>query len=102
MRGIFALGVCRGGLKGRRTRRYEWRIAPPAEQAQSAAMDEATTNLLAQSLSLIGLMAATIEYMAMVQRRQAGRQFEAERTAAEEWGLRGLVRVLVADEPDRP
>ena len=64
-------------------------------------MDEATSYLLSQSLSLIGLMAATIEYIAMVQRRQAGRQFEAERTAAEEWGLRGLVRVLVADGPEQ-
>ena len=55
--------------------------------------------LLGQSLTLIALIAATIEYVELAKRRAAQRIVRAEMAAVEEAGLRGLVRTLLIDEP---
>ncbi len=56
--------------------------------------------LLAQLVTLAGLIGATIEYIEVVRRRTARRQLAAQRAALEEDGLRGLVRVFLADGTD--
>jgi hypothetical protein len=53
--------------------------------------------LLAQLLSLVGLLGATIEYMEIIGRRARGRRVEAEQRAVEASGLPGMVRVFLAD-----
>ena len=62
-------------------------------------MDEPMRLLLGQSLSLIALIAATIEYAELAKRRAEQRIVRAEMAAVEEAGLRGLVRALLVDEP---
>jgi hypothetical protein len=54
--------------------------------------------VLGQALSLAALIAATAEYSRIVHRRTDLRE---ERRASAEAGLRGLVRVLAADEEVR-
>jgi len=58
---------------------------------------QADTAFVAQFLSLVALMAATIEYCEMLQRRQVARYYATQRAEAAETGLRGLVRVFIAD-----
>ena len=57
----------------------------------------ATHLLLGQLLSLAGLLGATLEYCEIIRRRAQLRLFEAERLAAQEAGLRGMVRVFLAE-----
>lgn len=54
--------------------------------------------LLAQLLTLSGLIAGTAEYSTLIRRRVERRRL-ADRSAAESAGLQGLVRVFLAD-PD--
>ena len=53
--------------------------------------------LLAQLVGYAGLLAATIEYCEIVKRRVAERQREADSELAAEAGLRGVVRLFLAD-----
>jgi hypothetical protein len=63
---------------------------------------QADTVFVAHFLALVGLMAGTIEYCEMLQRRQLMRRYALLRDEAAVSGLRGLVRVFVADsDPDR-
>jgi hypothetical protein len=62
-------------------------------------MDEHMRLLLGQSLALIALIGATIEYAELAKRRAAQRVMQAEMAAVEEAGLRGLVRALLIDDP---
>ena len=62
---------------------------------------QAHTVFVAHFLSLVALMAGTIEYCEMLQRRQLMRRYALLREEAAITGLRGLVRVFVADsDPD--
>jgi hypothetical protein len=54
--------------------------------------------LLAELLTLAGLVAGTAEYSIMIRRRQARRARTALQSAAEMAGLQGLVRVFLADD----
>ncbi|HUH17394.1 MAG TPA: hypothetical protein VMM85_05545 [Methylomirabilota bacterium] len=56
-----------------------------------------TSRLLAELVTLAGLIAATAEYSHVIHRRVQRRQLEADRLAAQATGLTGLVRVLLAD-----
>ena len=58
---------------------------------------EATQLLLGQLLSLAGLLRGTVEYCEIIRRRAGLRLLEAERRAAQESGLRGMVRVFLAE-----
>lgn len=58
---------------------------------------QANPALVAQFLTLVALMSATIEYCEVLQRRQLSRRYEALREEAASSGLTGLVRVFVAD-----
>jgi len=58
-------------------------------------MDDPVRLLLGQSLTLIALMGATIEYAELAKRRAADRRRDAETAAMQEAGLRGLVRALL-------
>lgn len=51
----------------------------------------------AQFLSMVALMAATIEYCEILRRRQRQRAVDAVNREAADTGLQGLVRVLIAD-----
>ena len=53
--------------------------------------------MLAQILAIVALLAAIIEYIQIVHRRVAARELEAERRLSADTGLRGLVRVFLAD-----
>ena len=53
--------------------------------------------LLAHLLALAGLIGGTIEYCEIIQRRAELRRLEADRRAAEASGLRGMVRVFLAE-----
>jgi hypothetical protein len=57
----------------------------------------ATNLLLGQLLSLAGLLGGTIAYCEIIRRRAGLRLIDAERLAAEEDGLRGMVRVFLAE-----
>jgi hypothetical protein len=62
---------------------------------------QADTVFVAQFLALVALMAATIEYCEMLQRRQLTRRYALLREEAASSGLTGLVRVFIADsDPD--
>jgi uncharacterized protein (DUF2384 family) len=61
-------------------------------------MDDAARLLLAQSISLAALIAATLEYAQLIARRAAARRRTAERLLTEESGLRGLVRVTLLND----
>jgi len=70
--------------------------------AHTCAMGDEPRFLLTQVLALFGLIAATIEYCEIVVRRSAHRALLSrlaaeEERAIEEAGLRGLVRVLLAE-----
>jgi hypothetical protein len=62
-------------------------------------MDPADSLTLAQLVSLAALMAATCDYAEMMRHRHRRRWADSERTSSEEAGLRGLVRVFLADAP---
>ncbi len=51
---------------------------------------------VAQALAVIALIAGTIEYIEVIQRRVARRRSEAELRSDEETALRGLVRVFLS------
>ncbi len=53
---------------------------------------------MAQWLTLVALIGATIEYIEVIKRRAARRRLSLERMTAETSGLRGLVRVFLADQ----
>lgn len=57
-------------------------------------------HLTAQFLTVVALIAATIEYCELLKRRQQGRAEAALAAEAQASGLAGLVRVFVADGPD--
>lgn len=59
---------------------------------------EPSTLLLAQAISLAGLIAGTGEYAAILRRRAAGRRDAHEHEIAAESGLQALVRIALADE----
>ncbi len=56
-------------------------------------------NVTAQLLTIVALIAATIEYSELVRRRAAARADAAMAAEAQASGLAGLVRVFVADGP---
>jgi hypothetical protein len=62
----------------------------------------ADTHTLAQLLALAALIGATIEYMEVIKRRVKRRAEARERAALQDVGLKGLVRVLLADTPGAP
>jgi hypothetical protein len=53
--------------------------------------------MLARLLAMAALLAATTEYAEMIKRRVLRRATARERSALEQHGLHGLVRVLLAD-----
>ena len=57
----------------------------------------ATNLLMAQLLTLAGLVGGTIEYCEILKRRAAARRSEQERLASQASGLHGLVRVFIAE-----
>jgi len=70
-------------------------MAATTGQAQRARMG--SHYLLAQLAAYAGLLAATIEYCEILKRRLAQRQRAVDIEAAAEAGLRGIVRVFLAD-----
>lgn len=55
-------------------------------------------DVLAQGLSLAGLLLATLQYSGLMRRREEGRRRVAAALALErQAGLQGLVRVFLAD-----
>ena len=62
----------------------------------------ADNHTLAQLLSLAALIGATIEYAELIKRRGKRRAEARERAAIQDVGLKGLVRVLLADTPAAP
>ena len=53
--------------------------------------------LVSQVLSFVALIAATVEYREILRRRVVVRDHEAEERAAYDAGLRGMVRVFLAE-----
>ena len=70
--------------------------APRPSGANVSAMG-VTHLLLAHLLALAGLIGGTVEYCEIIQRRAELRRLEADRRAAEASGLRGMVRVFLAE-----
>jgi hypothetical protein len=60
---------------------------------------QADTLTLASLLSLGALIGATIEYAEIIRRRARQRFEDALRKESGDFGLRGLVRVFMAEEP---
>ena len=60
-------------------------------------MDAADSLTLARLLTLAALTAATCQYAEIVRRRTMRRRVDLDRSAAEEAGLRGLVRLFLVD-----
>ena len=58
---------------------------------------QADAVFVGQFLSLVALMAGTIEYCEMLQRRSLARRYALLRAEAADSGLGGLVRLFVAD-----
>ena len=58
---------------------------------------DASQILLAQVLTFAGLIGATEGYIVLLRQRQMQRALAAERLEAAASGLRGLVRIFVAD-----
>lgn len=56
-------------------------------------------HLTAQFLTIVALLAATIEYCELMQRRQRAREKAALAAEAQASGLIGMVRVFAADDP---
>ena len=52
---------------------------------------------LGQALSLVALIAGTLEYAILLRRREDARRVVREKEAAADIGLHGLVRVLLAE-----
>jgi hypothetical protein len=59
----------------------------------------ADTVTLARLLAMAALLAATTEYAEMIKRRVLRQVNARERSALEQYGLHGLVRVFLADSP---
>jgi hypothetical protein len=59
-------------------------------------------DLVVRALTLVGLVVATVEYGLVLRRRVQGRRLAADQLLAAESGLRGLVRVLLADHHGAP
>jgi hypothetical protein len=57
------------------------------------------TVMLARLLAMAALLAATTEYAEVIRRRALRRVNARERSALEQHGLHGLVRVFLADSP---
>jgi hypothetical protein len=58
---------------------------------------------LARLVAIAALIGATIEYVEILKRRVERRTLERQRAEIEREGLKGLVRVLLAEpEPQRP
>lgn len=55
----------------------------------------ATNLLMAQLLTMAGLIGGTIEYCEILKRRAAARRSKQERLASQASGLHGLVRVFL-------
>lgn len=53
--------------------------------------------LVSQLLAFAALVGATIEYRQILRRRAIVRRQDAERRAAQDSGLRGMVRVFLAE-----
>ncbi len=62
-------------------------------------MDLADSLTLARLLSTAALIAATCDYAEIMKHRQRRRRAAREQMASEDAGLRGLVRVFLADAP---
>ena len=67
------------------------RIADTTDRVDDSAMDPT------QLLAACGLVIGTVDYALLVRRRAAMRRQWREAAAAQEAGLHGLVRVLLAD-----
>jgi hypothetical protein len=67
-----------------------------AEPRASIATMGATNLLLAQLMTLAGLIGGTVEYCEILKRRGAARRSEQERLASQASGLHALVRVFIA------
>jgi hypothetical protein len=52
---------------------------------------------LGQALSLVALIAGTLEYAILLRHRRDARRLAREKEAAADIGLHGLVRVLLAE-----
>jgi hypothetical protein len=65
--------------------------------ARSWAQADART--LVELFSAAGLIGGTIEYAEMIKRRASARRQAASQAESAEVGLRGLSRVMLADEP---
>jgi hypothetical protein len=63
-----------------------------------SAMTPFNSDLLAQLLAYAALLAGTIQYCEIVRHRGQRRTLEADRRAAEEAGLWGMVRVFLAEK----
>jgi hypothetical protein len=59
---------------------------------------QADPRLVGELLSLVALMAGTIEYCEIVRRRRLARAEAALRAESARWGLLGLVRVFAVDD----
>lgn len=73
-------------------------LGRPGGWGYRACVDDAARLLLAQSISVAALIAGTIEYAQLVERRRASRRRAVDRRASEESGLRALVRVTLLDD----
>lgn len=62
----------------------------------------ADADFIARGLIFAALVAATAGYGSIVRRRVRGRRVAADQLLAAETGLRGLVRVLLADHQGAP
>ena len=60
-------------------------------------MGTADPYVVAQALTLIALMAWTVEYCEILLRRTAARRRKIEEAVQAEAGLRGLIRVFLMD-----
>lgn len=59
-------------------------------------------HLTAQFLTIVALIAATIEYCEILKRRRQARARAALAAEAQASGLIGMVRVFAADDPGAP
>jgi hypothetical protein len=75
----------------------KWAMVLPALSGRLSAPHGSDQLLLGQLVSLAALLGGTLEYCEIIRRRAQVRLLEAERLAAEEAGLRGMVRVFLAE-----
>jgi hypothetical protein len=71
-------------------------VAAVCPRSEDAGM-QADAFFIEQFLALVALMAATIEYCEVLQRRAAARRMAALNDEAARTGLGGLVRVFIAE-----